>query len=220
MGAMGTPSSSLITEIFLQHTEHLHMAHLTHRHRIIIYFRYADDIFLIFDPNHTNIQTILDDFNTLHPRLLFTADVDRDNTINYLDISIHRTPNNLKTSIHTFTDTIMPYTSNHPTQHKYAAVKFLFNRLNSCDLQKEEYRHELNIFHNILHYNSFPIRPQKPPIQTPAQRQTSPTPKSRWAIFAYVSKEASYIGNVFRRTDLKITFRTNSTIKNLLTHKT
>ena len=84
-------------------------------------------------PNHTNIQAILDDFNAIHPKLWFTAEVERDNTLNYLDISIHRTPTNLKTSIYrkcTFTDTIIPYTSNHPTQHKYMAVKFLLNRLN------------------------------------------------------------------------------------------
>ena len=29
--AMGTPSSGLIAEIFLQHKEHLHLAHLTHK---------------------------------------------------------------------------------------------------------------------------------------------------------------------------------------------
>ena len=89
---MGAPSPGLIAEMFLQHIEHLHMAHLTHRHRIINYCRYVDDILLIFNSNHTNIQVILDDFNTLHPKLNFTVEAERDHTINYLDISIHRTP--------------------------------------------------------------------------------------------------------------------------------
>jgi hypothetical protein len=53
--AMGTPSSGLISELFLQHMEHLHMAHLSTRHKIVNYFRYVDDILLIFDSNHTNI---------------------------------------------------------------------------------------------------------------------------------------------------------------------
>jgi len=34
---MGAPSSGLIAEIFLQHVEHTHLAHLTHKHRIINY---------------------------------------------------------------------------------------------------------------------------------------------------------------------------------------
>jgi hypothetical protein len=54
-------------------------------------------------------------------------------TVNHLDITIHRTPKNWTTSMYkkpTFTDTVIPYTSNHPTQHKYATVKFLYNGLN------------------------------------------------------------------------------------------
>jgi len=51
---------------------------------------------LIFDPNH--IKAILVDFNTIHPKLQLIAQLERDNTLNYLVISIHRTPNNLKTS--------------------------------------------------------------------------------------------------------------------------
>jgi hypothetical protein len=142
--AMGAPSSGLITEIFLQHMEHLHLAHLTHR--IINYWRYVDEILLAFDPNHTNVQAIVHNFNAIHPNLQFTIERERDNTLNYLDISIHRTPTGMKISIYrkpTFTDTIIPYTSNHPTQHKYATVKFLYNRLNTYDLKKEE--HELTL---------------------------------------------------------------------------
>jgi len=98
------------------------------------------DILLIFDPNHTSIEMILDDFNALHPKLQFTAEAERDHTLNYLDISIHRTPTNIKTAIYrkpTFMDTIIPYTPNHPTHHKYAAVRFLFNRLDSTTYKKK-----------------------------------------------------------------------------------
>jgi len=97
--AMGAPSSGLIAEIFLQHMEHLHLAHLTHSHRIINYWRYVDDILLAFDPKGTNIQEIVYDFNAIHPKLQFTAETEKDNTQNYLDISIHRTPTGMKTSI-------------------------------------------------------------------------------------------------------------------------
>ena len=96
-------------------------AYLTQKHRIINYFQYIDDILLIFDPNHTDIQTILTNFNSIHPKLHFTAEIEQNNTLNYLDISIHKTQNNIKTSIHrkpTFT-----HTSNHPTQQKYTTVR-------------------------------------------------------------------------------------------------
>jgi hypothetical protein len=100
---------------------------------------------------------------TLHPKLNFTAEIETGNKINYLDITIHRTPTCWRISIYrkpTFTDTVIPYTSNHPTQHKYAAIRFLYNRLNRYDLLKEDYAQEESIIHNITHNNSFPIHPQ------------------------------------------------------------
>jgi hypothetical protein len=45
------------------------------------------------------------------------------------------------------------------------------------------------------------------------------TSKCKWATFTYVGKETSYITNVLRRTDLKVAFRTNHTIGNLLRQK-
>ena len=212
--AMGAPASGLIAEIFLQHLEHLH---LTHKHHIVNYCRYVN-IFLIFDCHHTNIQSILDDFNTLHPKIQFTAETEKDHALNYLDITIQRTPTNFRIAIYrkpTFTDSIITYNSNHPTHHKYAAIRFMFNRLNSYKLQHEEYQQELNIIHNILQNSSFPIKLH---ILKPAQPKEPKTPK-KWASFTYTGRETSYITNVFRHTDLKIALRTKNTIENLLTHQ-
>jgi hypothetical protein len=126
--AMGVPSSVLIAEIFLQHTEHKHLTHLSQKGMIINFYRYVNDILIIYDSDHTNIQNILQDFNNLHPNLHFTAETEVDNNLNYLDITIHRTPYGLKNAIYrkpTFTDTIIPHNSNHPPTHKFAAVKYL-----------------------------------------------------------------------------------------------
>ena len=128
-----------------------------------------------------------------------------------METSIYRKP--------TFTDTIIPYTSNHPTQHKYTAVKFLYNRLNSYYLHKKKYQQVVNISHNILHNNFFPIRPLNPPIFMPKQQRDLPTPKHRWATFTYISKETAYVTNIFRRSDLRIAYCTNNTIHNHLIHK-
>ena len=124
--AVGAPSFGIITEIFLQHAENLHLACLAQRHSIINYFRFVDDILLIFYPNLTDKQAIPTDCNVLHPKLHFTAETEVNNTLKYFDISIHRTPTGFRTSTYrkpTFIDIVIPYTSNHPTQHKYAAIK-------------------------------------------------------------------------------------------------
>ena len=135
---MGSPSSGLIAEMFLQHTEHLHMARLSAKHKVINYFRYVDNILIIFDHSQSSFQAILADVNTLHPNLQFTTETEENNAVNYLAMTIHRTPSSWKTAFYrkpTYTDTIIPYTSNHPSQHKYAAFKFLCYRLHAYNLQ-------------------------------------------------------------------------------------
>jgi hypothetical protein len=191
---MGAPSSSILSEIFLQHTESTHIPNLSLKHIIIIqYYRYVDDILILLNSNHTDIQTILTDFNKIHPNLQFTAETAQDSSINYLDLSIHRTPHNVRIAIHrkpTFTDTIIPYSSNHPPQHKYAAVRYLYNRLHTYQLQQDDYNHKENMIHNILHNNSFPIRPHiHPKKRALTQTQdSSTTRKQKWATFTYVGK--------------------------------
>jgi hypothetical protein len=99
---------------------------------IINYFCYVDDI-LILDSAHTNIQSILTYFNSIHPNLHFTTETEN-NAINYLDMSIHKTEHNVQTAVYrkpTFTDTIIPYSTNHPFQHKYAAIRYLYNILHT-----------------------------------------------------------------------------------------
>jgi len=199
--AMGAPTFGLTAEFFLQNLEHLHLAHLSKKHKIINYFWYVDNILVIYDANNTDTQNILDDFNAVHPKLKFTAETETNNKINYLEITIQRTPTNWKTSVYrkpTFTDTTIPYTSNHPAQHKYTIVRFLYNRLNTYDLHEDEYKTEENIIQNIMHNNAFPIHPRKPSNQGPpistAGRQTITTkaPTHEWTTLTYIGK-----GNCF-----------------------
>jgi len=74
------------------------MARLSMKHKIINYFRHVDDILIIFYPTHSSIQASLDDFNALHQNLQFTAELEENNTINYLDITIQKTTHKLENS--------------------------------------------------------------------------------------------------------------------------
>jgi hypothetical protein len=115
--------------------------------------------FGIYDSNHSNILDILHDFNKIHPNLIFTAEQEKEQKLNFLDITIHKTPNSWDFSIHrkpTFTDTIIPYDSNHPHQNKYAATRFLYNRLHTYNTQGDQLKTETSTITNILHNNGFP----------------------------------------------------------------
>ena len=176
--AMSVPSSGIISEILLQHFEPSHLPILTHKHKLVKYFRYVDDVLLTCDAVHTDIHTILSDFNSFHPNLQCTKETEHDNKLNYLDITIHKTSTSVNIGVFrkpTFTDTIIPYTSNHPPQHTYAAIRFLYNRLNSYQLHETKYQWEENIIQNILHNSSFPLPPWKPKTQADPPPYNAPT---------------------------------------------
>jgi hypothetical protein len=205
-------------EFFLQHLEDTHLTHLSKKHNIAAYFRYVDDILLIYDSPRTDTSNITNDFNKIHPNMKFTAETESDNRINFLDITLHRTPTNWVISIHrkpTFTDTIIPYTLNHSAQHKFSSIRFLYNRLSTYHLQDDEYKEEEDTIHGILSNNGFPIHTHKPRHTSTLVKETSTT-THKWASFTYIGKETTFITNLLKKTDLKVASRTNNTIQRLL----
>ena len=77
------------------------------------------------------------------------------NTINYMDINIHKNNNNIDVSIYrksTCTDTTVLYSSNHPHEHKIAAFRYYINRMITLPItekyKKEEWKTILAIARN------------------------------------------------------------------------
>jgi hypothetical protein len=135
--AMGDPTSSLFSEIFLEHTEVTKIVHILLQYHIIGYFRYVDDILIAYKQNLTNIHEVLACFNKLTPTLKFTSEKETANKINFLDISIIRNDNFLSFSIYrkpTTTDTIIPNDSCHSSKHKAAAIRFLTHQCKTYNL--------------------------------------------------------------------------------------
>jgi hypothetical protein len=159
--AMGAPSSGILSEIFLQKLENTKPIDIANELQLITYHRYVDDILIVYDIRHTDINTITTKFNEMHPNLHFTHETELTNTINYLDVTINRRNNHVDIAIcrkPTYTDAIIPYTSNHPPAHKYAAIRYMYNRLESYQLNNAHYSQEYNTIQNILYNNKFPLQ--------------------------------------------------------------
>jgi len=76
---------------------------------IIYYKRYIDDIFIIYDQNKTNGKTIMNHMNNTDKHLEFKLSEEENNTINYLDLSIHGNTNNIDIEVYrkpTLTDNL------------------------------------------------------------------------------------------------------------------
>jgi dTDP-glucose pyrophosphorylase len=54
----GAPTSAILAETFIQHLEHTIIYKILNKPQIIDYHRYIDDILIICDKHHTNIETL------------------------------------------------------------------------------------------------------------------------------------------------------------------
>jgi hypothetical protein len=118
---------------------------------------------MLFNSTLTNIHSISHDFNNIHPNLDFTSESESNSCLNYLDITIHRTKSNMNFHIFrkpTFTDTIIPRDSCHPSEHKYAAIRYLYNRLHTYNLNEAKTK-EYNTISNILYNNKYHVQTTK-----------------------------------------------------------
>jgi hypothetical protein len=52
--AMGAPSSSIISEIFLENIKQKLLPFITKKHNLTNYFRYVDDILIVYDTQQTS----------------------------------------------------------------------------------------------------------------------------------------------------------------------
>jgi hypothetical protein len=115
--AMGAPTSAVLSEIYLQNLEYTKIVKILTDNNILAYFRYVDDILIVYDDDSTDIHKIYKAVNSLAPTIKFTMETENDNKINFLDITIHKERNGFSFNIFrkpTATDIIIPKGSCHP----------------------------------------------------------------------------------------------------------
>jgi len=143
--AMGPPISSTMAEVYLQYIEETNIKQWLESKEIAYYKRYVDDILIIYNQNKIHEQTILQEINKIDKNLQFKMSTEEKNTINYLDIAIHRNNNNVDISIYrkpTGTDTTIQFSSNHPYEHKIAAFRYYIHRMIALPITKESKQEE------------------------------------------------------------------------------
>jgi len=124
---MGSPLSSLIAEIFLQHYEDPNIEQLLDTKSIALYVRYVDGILVIFDTTKFNLHTINTYINKIHSNIKLFPTYEEHNSIAFLDLKITRRHTELEVDIYrkpTTTDTTINFLSKHPIEHKMAVFRF------------------------------------------------------------------------------------------------
>ena len=225
--AMGAPTSAILSEIYLQFLENNVIYNILKTHNIVGYFRYVDDILVIYNNVKSNIHEVLDDFNQITPKLKFTIEEKIERKLNFLDITIRREQHHITTSIYrkpTTTDTIIPSDSCHPIEQKMTAIRYLCNRmhtynLNAIDTQKEKDTIQQILMNNKYDPNLIQDNENKKKEENKINIQKQDTEGTKWAKFTHIGKETRFITKIFKKSNIKIALTTNNTIEKLLTIK-
>ena len=95
----------------------------------MFYYRYVDDTILCIKKNQ--LQSVLDTFNGYDKYLQFTHEIEIDNSINFLDLTIVKRGNNIITNWSqkpTCSGRLLNFNSHHTKQHKRNNISNLVDR--------------------------------------------------------------------------------------------
>jgi hypothetical protein len=135
--AMGAPTSSIFSEIYLQYMGNTLIYDVLQKTRIEGYFRYVDDILIVYNVNLTNINEIHNRFNSISPDLNFTLELEQDDGLNFLDLTIKKMTTKMIFDIHRkpiTSDNIILNNSCHLSEQKLVAIRYFINRINMYDI--------------------------------------------------------------------------------------
>ena len=215
--AMGTPTSSILSEIYLQYLENTKILSILTKPGIEGYFRYVDDILIIYNKNHIDIGEIIVFFNDLTPCLKFTLEQEKDNKLNFLDISLTKTGDKISYDIYrkpTTTDAVIPNDSCHPRKHKLAAIRYFLNRAYTYDLDTKSKQIEMDTIKQIIQNNGYEVSVLEN-VNCTNSRQKKDLCNKKWAKFTYVGKETRQI-KFFRNTQVEVSYITSNRLGKLL----
>ena len=155
---IGSPISPMLADLVLQDLEEVVLKKLSFK--IHSHYRYVDDTFLINKNN--KIKGTIENFNSYHPRLKFTFELEIDNTLPFLNLLIIKNQDGTLVTNwfrkNTFSGRYLNYLSNHHFKQKIAIMK---NLVDTAILLSHEKFHEenleifknLNLHSHLTHYN-------------------------------------------------------------------
>jgi hypothetical protein len=154
---MGSPISSIIAKIFLQHFKDVHIKQLLDTKNILLYTQYIDNIQIIYD-TRTHPHAINSYINQIHDNIKLNPTCESNMYINFIDLTVTCKQTNLEIDIFrkpSTTDTTVNFLSNHPTEHKMAALRSHISGMYSLPLTPGKKQKEWEVI-QLIARNDFP----------------------------------------------------------------
>lgn len=217
--AMGNPLSPLLAELFMNDLENK-IANSKFFDSCLYWHRYVDDILIRFKGTDRQLTNFFDFLNSLHPKIKFTLEIEVNNSINFLDLTITKVNNKHQFSIfhkETHTDTIIPSSSFHPMSHKLAFFHSSLHRLITIPLSQEDYNKELDRIYQIAINNGYHTSLVNKLLKQKTYKKTlnliypnvQTKNKTNYNSLTYIGNISTKIGNHIKRfTNCNISFKT------------
>lgn len=182
-----------------------------------------DDILCIWNGEEDDLNKLHDYLNNLKPKLKFTIEREVNNKINFLDLTIKRTNNDLEFEIYrkpTQINNIIPFNSNHHMQHKNAALNCYIHRMHKVPLLPEAFEKEYKYIKNLAKEHHFPENHIDKLIQRFKLRQDPlylPETNDNHVYRCITYNESTKrLEKLFYKNNIKLIYKTNKTIESYL----
>ena len=153
---MGSPASPCIANLFMIKFEKTALESFPVPPKL--WRRYVDDVFSIVRRDQVN--NLLQHLNAQHPNITFTTEMEKDHKLPFMDVSVHRVQNRLRTSVYrkpTHTGRYLNFESNHTNTAKRSVIHSLIDRMEYVTLEGEDAKDkEMEQIERDLQMNGFP----------------------------------------------------------------
>jgi hypothetical protein len=192
---MGGPLSGLLADLIIENKIEKQIATHPRWGKLVDWIRKADDTFLEWTGTLHDLNDFHTFLNSLHPTIIWTMELEKDNQIPFLDVLIIKSPPELLTTVYRICSASTRYihfTSSQVWSEKTAALKTLRRRAEDyCStphLLQEELQLLTQIFlqngfpaqtiHRILHKETPSTHPHTNPDEHPEETTNPPPPSS------------------------------------------
>ena len=222
--AMGSPLSGLLADIYLNFYENNYLLSNcnSYHDKIISYTRYVDDTFMVFNGTCRQMDMLLKYMNNINNNIKFTMEVENENCLNFLDLSVRRNADCITYKIYrkpTTTDITVHADSFHPYTQKMAPFNAFVNRLLTIPMNQEDFQDEVNIIKHIAVNNGYKsdiidnlIRKHRNKMERKSKLDGK---KDRYISVEYANVIPNIIKNELRKLDIIVSFKTTDNILNL-----
>ena len=158
--AMGSPLGPALANMFLSHHESRWIEMCPLNFSPVFYRRYVDDVFVLMR-SEENLFSFLDYMNTKHPNISFTHELEKNNSMPFLDIRVYLANDSFITSIHrksTFSGVYSHFHSFMPIEYKQGLISTLLHRSFTLVSSYENFHLEVVKLKDIINKNGYPVK--------------------------------------------------------------